>query len=303
MFHDQSTNVPVYASFLSHIGVIPSQVREVDDIPFLPIRFFKTHKVLHSNVRPEIVFTSSGTGGDAQSRHLVADLAHYEDVCLSDYEMMYGALKDFGVFALLPSYLERGGSSLIYMVDRFIRRSGFKGGFYLDDHDKLLSDIRVSEAPKKLLIGVSFALLDLAEKKDSLLKDIPGLVVMETGGMKGRRKEITRTELHDLLKEGFGISEIHSEYGMTELLSQAYSRGDGYFNCPPWMRVSIREIDDPFSKARIGKTGGINVIDLANKDSCAFIATDDLGRMTQDGRFEVLGRFDFSDSRGCNLMI
>lgn len=300
LFHDQAQNVPVYASYLGHIGVDHRQVTQISEIPFLPIRFFKDMEVLREGRSAEIVFESSNTGGGGASRHFVADTSAYKQKSIEGFEQQFGSLEDWQIFALLPGYLERQGSSLIYMVDHLIKHAGSGGGFYLYDHEKLVEEIVKSNAPKKLLIGVSFALLDLAEK--DMFKDA-GITVMETGGMKGRRQEVTRAELHLKLMNAFGVDRIASEYGMTELLSQAYSRRDGLFECPPWMEVMIRKTDDPFDLERDGRSGGINVIDLLNVNSCAFIATEDLGRKYKNGRFEVLGRFDHSEARGCNLMI
>lgn len=303
MFHDQAKNIPVYASYLSHIGVDPSHILQLEDIPFLPIQFFKTGEVIRPGRTTETVFESSGTTAGNHSRHHITDASSYKSLAQRGFEITYGSLGDWAVFALLPSYLDRKGSSLVAMADHFIRQSGFGGGFYLNEFERLNADIRTSKAPKKLLLGVSFALLDLAEQASIDLTGIKGLVVMETGGMKGKRREITREELHTELMPAFGVKEIHSEYGMTELQSQAYAQKGGMFSCPPWMQVLIRSVDDPFSTAKNGKTGGINVIDLANRDSCAFIATDDLGRKHKNGSFEVIGRFDHSDTRGCNLFV
>lgn len=272
------------------------------DIPHLPISFFKTQRVSCASATVEKIFSSSGTGGTA-SKHLVADLDLYEKSFNSGWQHFYPLIEDFCVLALLPSYLERSGSSLIYMAEHFIQSSSDSdSGFYLHDlkalHQKLKEKIKAGQPT--LLLGVTFALLDLAELAQLPPNDI---LVMETGGMKGRRKEMIRSEVHQILKERLGVSRVHSEYGMTELLSQAYSQGGGYFRCPPWMQVSVRETDDPLSVARMGKTGGLNVIDLANMDSCPFIATEDLARLHPDASFEVMGRFDNSDIRGCNLMV
>ena len=269
----------------------------------MPIEFFKSKKVYVADQEPQITFTSSGTTGSQVSTHFVTDLTIYENSFLKAFEHFYGPTTDYCVLALLPSYLERTGSSLIYMVDALIHVSNHpKSGFYLDNLHELKNQLKALQArgEKVLLIGVSFALLDLAEILDFSLSNT---IVMETGGMKGRRKEMVRSELHAILKTGFGVDKIHSEYGMTELLSQAYSKGHGIFNCPPWMKMLIRDTENPLHIESDGKTGGINIIDLANINSCPFIATQDLGRVYPDGSFEVLGRFDHADVRGCNLMV
>lgn len=293
----------VYQEFCNHLKKTPSQVKQLDDIPFLPIEFFKSKQLISDRKKPEILFTSSGTTGSKTSTHYVTDIQLYEKSYLKAFEQFYGNISEYCVLALLPSYLEREGSSLIYMVDDLIKKSKHTdGGFYLGEIE-ILKDKLVqldNTGNKVLLIGVSFALLDFAEKHQLQLKNT---IVMETGGMKGRRKELIREELHAELKKGFGVQNIHSEYGMTELLSQAYSSGDGIFKTPPWMKVLTRDTEDPLSMNTSGKTGGINIIDLANKNSCAFIATQDLGKVYEDGSFEVLGRYDSSDIRGCNLMI
>jgi len=250
----------------------------------------------------QIIFTSSGTTGTQVSKHFVPNLKLYEESFNRTFEQFYGPIEDYVVLGLLPSYLEREGSSLIYMVNHFIQNSKYpESGFYLNQWDKLAEKLNVLDqsGKKVLLIGVSFALLDLVENHQFSLKNT---IIMETGGMKGRRKELIRTELHDQLKKGFGVSKIHSEYGMTELLSQAYSKGDGIFKCPSWMKVLIRDTEDPLTIIN-HQTGGINIIDLANIKSCSFIATQDLGKVNNDGSFEILGRFDSSDIRGCNLMV
>ena len=249
------------------------------------------------------IFSSSGTTGKKTSRHLVTDLGWYQQSYCEGFKHFYGNIEQYTVLALLPGYLERDDSSLVYMVHDLINKSKkASSGFYLNNLDELTKTITQLDqrGEKVLLIGVSFALLDLIEKEQFHLQNT---MIMETGGMKGRRREITRMELHQVLKEGFGVSRIHSEYGMTELLSQGYSKGDGVFECPPWMKVLIRDVEDPLTVLKNQKTGGINIIDLANYHSCAFIATQDLGRNFSDGRFEVLGRFDHSDIRGCNLMV
>lgn len=269
----------------------------------MPIEVFKSQTVISGEFKPQEIFTSSGTTGMETSKHFVQELDLYTKSFRKGFELFYGPVSNYCVLALLPAYLERTGSSLVYMANDFINQSRHPlSGFYLNDLSQLAENLKKLEKENQptLLLGVSFALLDLAEQFPQKLSNT---IVMETGGMKGRRKELTRDELHTILKRGFGLDKIHSEYGMTELLSQAYSTGDGVFNCPPWMRVLIREQSDPLSYAPAGKTGGINVIDLANIDSCSFIATSDLGRLHTNGNFEVLGRFDSSDVRGCNLMV
>jgi phenylacetate-coenzyme A ligase PaaK-like adenylate-forming protein len=302
IFQYQATENKVYGQYLHSLRIEPSDIKEIEQIPFLPISFFKTHKVVSSEADNYIVFTSSGTGGE-QSKHYVSDISVYEQSFLKCFEIAYGPIDKLCLLALLPSYLEREGSSLVYMTDQLIKKSSHsQSGFYLDEMNKLTDTLEKLEKEKQptLLLGVTYALLDLIEKRKFSLQQT---IVMETGGMKGRRKEMIREELHEVLSKGFGVDVIHSEYGMTELLSQAYSKGNGIFNCPPWMRILIRETNDPLSLAGDEITGGINVIDLANVNSCSFIATQDLGKTYKDGSFEVLGRFDNSDLRGCNLLI
>jgi phenylacetate-coenzyme A ligase PaaK-like adenylate-forming protein len=302
VFEFQFENNKVYRSFCDLLYKHPSDVRKLNDIPFLPIQFFKTHNILSSNKAVEKIFTSSGTTGTMPSKHMVSDLNIYKESFSKGFQTFYGNIEEYVVLALLPSYLERTGSSLIYMVSDMINMSNHpESGFYLNNLAEL-KDILIdldSKGKKTLLIGVSFALLDLVETYTFNLKHT---FIMETGGMKGRRKELIREELHKQLKQGFGVKTIHSEYGMTELLSQAYSQGQGVFKCPPWMRVLIRDTEDALTLQDTGKSGGINVIDLANMNSCSFIATQDLGRITHNHSFEVIGRFDHSDIRGCNLM-
>ena len=303
LFQDQIQSNSVYREFCELLKVKRKHVNRIEDIPFLPIEFFKSHEVKSGNFSPEITFLSSGTTGQIQSKHHVKNLSLYVESFTKTFEYFYGDIEDYVILCLLPSYLEREGSSLIYMVNHFIRKSKFKeSGFYLNELDQLSKTlIQLDTSGKKiLLIGVSFALLDLVEKKSFQLKNT---TVMETGGMKGRRKEMIRKELHDLLSKGFGVKDIHSEYGMTELLSQAYSKGNSKFECPPQMKILIRDTEDPFHYLSHGKTGGINVIDLANTDSCPFIATQDLGKQINSNAFEILGRFDQSDIRGCNLLV
>ena len=303
IFNFQAENNSVYKEYLGHLNIKPKNVDALDNIPFLPIQFFKSHRILSTKNTVQETFLSSGTTGMSQSKHLVTDMSVYEESYLKGFAHFYGNIEDYVVLALLPSYLERKGSSLVYMVDDLIQKSKQpESGFYLQDLEGLKARLLSLEASGKkvLLIGVSFALLDLIEKHQFALKNT---IVMETGGMKGKRKEMIREELHAVLKEGFGVSEIHSEYGMTELLSQGYSDGQGVFNCPPWMKIRIRDTEDPLSLLPTGKAGGINIIDLANVNSCSFIATQDLGKLHSNGSFEILGRFDNSDIRGCNLMI
>jgi len=301
VFRFQVGNNLIYADFLRFMNINPAEINSIEKIPFLPIRFFKSYKIISGNQNAEKIFTSSGTTGNQVSRHFVSDLSFYRESLNQSFRHFYGNFSDYTIFALLPSYLEREGSSLIDMVEFWIERSG-RGGFYLYDYDKLANDLiqNEKEGKKAILIGVSFALLDFVEK---IQFDLKNTIVMETGGMKGRKEEITREELHKILKKGFGINEIHSEYGMTELLSQAYSKENSRFETPAWMKILIRDTEDPLTFLNEGKTGGVNVINLANLNSCSFIATDDLGKIHTDNSFEILGRFDNSDVRGCNLMV
>lgn len=303
VFRYQAQENEVYKNFLHFLNIDYKTIKHTNEIPFLPIQFFKKFEIISGNRSVEKVFTSSGTTGMATSQHLVTDLALYHYSLEKCFEQFYGPLTDYTIFALLPSYLERTGSSLIDMVEYWIDKSAnVNSGFYLYNHDELYHNLIEHEktGKKAILIGVSFALLDFVEDYKMNLQHT---IVMETGGMKGRKKEITREELHQILKEGFGTNEIHSEYGMTELLSQGYSRGDLTFKSPNWMRIMIRETEDPLRYVSEGKTGGVNVIDLANYNSISFIATDDLGKKVGKNQFEILGRFDHSDVRGCNLMI
>ncbi|QDO93518.1 acyl transferase [Formosa sediminum] len=303
VFQFQFKNNRTYRSFCDLLYIHPSDIKHYRDIPFLPIDFFKSKTILSSQDPVQCTFSSSGTTGNTTSKHLVTDVSIYEDSFRNGFKEAYGDIKNYAVLALLPSYLERNGSSLIYMVNDMINQSQHpESGFYLNNLSDLKSKLIEldTRGQKVLLIGVSFALLDLVETFQFQLKHT---IVMETGGMKGRRKELIRTELHAILKAGFGVSEIHSEYGMTELLSQGYSKGHGIFNCPPWMKILTRDPEDALTIQTEGKTGGINVIDLANVNSCAFIATQDLGKITGDNAFEIIGRFDNSDIRGCNLMV
>ncbi|TXK45288.1 acyl transferase [Pontibacter qinzhouensis] len=305
LFRYQAQHNQVYREYLQYLRTEPEQVKRLEEIPYLPIEFFKTHRVVTGSFEPEAVFYSSGTTQSTQSQHEVANLVWYEQISKQIFETFYGALQDFVVLALLPSYLEQGGSSLVAMVDYFIKQTGQnEAGFYLHNHDQLLQAIKLAKQQQKkvLLIGVSYALLDLADKLKGRT-NLSGVVVMETGGMKGRRKEMIREELHAQLQQDLGVPEIHSEYGMTELLSQGYSKGQGLFWSGYTMRILLRDLNDPFHISTSHRSGGINVIDLANVDSCAFIETKDIGRLHPDGSFEVLGRFDNSDIRGCNLLV
>ena len=303
VFKHQFKNNKVYRSFCDLLYVHPSDVKSIEQIPFLPIQFFKSHQVISSLDEIQETFSSSGTTGSITSKHHVTDISLYENSYLEGFCHFYGDIKEYTVLALLPNYLEREGSSLVYMVDDLIQKSQKpESGFYLDNLEKLSETlIRLDNCGEKiLLIGVSFALLDLIELKQFNLNNT---IIMETGGMKGRRKELIRDELHAILKKGFGVEQIHSEYGMTELLSQGYSKGNGFFDCPPWMKILTRDTEDALTIHLSGKTGGINVIDLANYNSCSFIATQDLGKVHSDNTFEIIGRFDNSDIRGCNLMV
>ncbi len=303
IFRFQYENNSVYREFCELLKIEKGSVKSLQQIPFLPIQFFKSHDIVSSSEPIQEIFTSSGTTGMITSKHLITDVYLYEKSYRNAFSDFYGNIEDYAVLALLPSYLERSGSSLIYMVKDLIELSNnSNSGFYLNNYDELISKIIEldSSGQNVILIGVTYALLDLIEKQKFQLKNT---IIMETGGMKGKRKEIIREELHEILCEGFGVSSIHSEYGMTELLSQAYSLGNGIFECPNWMNILIRDTEDALSYVNTGKTGGINVIDLANINSCSFIATQDLGKKYSNNTFEVLGRFDNSDIRGCNLMV
>lgn len=303
LFRFQAKNNSLYRDFLAGLQCKPNAINNWLEIPCLPIGFFKTHQVRSTSAPTQLVFESSGTTGQVTSRHEVAQPSLYEESFMRGFSLAYGDLKDYCILALLPAYLERPNSSLVYMAEHMIEQSMHpKSGFFLHNQQELALTLAELEAQgqKTLLLGVTFALLDLAETHPMQLNHT---IVMETGGMKGRREELIREEVHDILKAGLGVREVHSEYGMTELLSQAYSKGDNQFHCPPWMNVSVREVNDAQTLVRDGRSGGLNVIDLANVDSCAFLATQDLGRKQVDGSFEVLGRFDNSDVRGCNLMV
>ena len=301
LFRVQAESNPIYKKYLTYIGVAPDRVTHVSEIPCLPITLFKSHNIRSGDWEPDVTFLSSGTSGLPISKHAIPSRTFYHDHSQKIFEDVYGPLNRFHVFCLLPSYLERTGSSLVDMAGHFIAQSQSPlSGFFLKDLDGLVRQLESLDDERNiLLLGVTFALLELAEQYEV---DLHRCIVMETGGMKGRRPEITREELHDILKKNLNVSVVHSEYGMTELLSQAYSQGDGQFRCPSSMRVYMKEVTDPFS-TEVRAAGIINVIDLANAHSCAFIETQDLGRVDQRGHFEVLGRIDASDIRGCNLLV
>jgi len=303
LFRYQYHNILVYKQFCDFLDREPEKINSWKDIPFMPVDFFRSHRISDQKNRAELIFSSSGTTGSATSYHEVPFPAIYETSFSKGFQHFYGDIKSYCILALLPSYLERKGSSLVYMADRLIKDSTHPlSGFYLNELEKLHQQLQVlkREKQKTILLGVTYALLDLAAQFPI---DFPELIVMETGGMKGRRKEMIREEVHNQLKNAFQLPSVHSEYGMTELLSQAYSSGDGLYSCPPWMRVLIRETNDPLSLIDEGVSGGINVIDLANVHSCAFVAIQDIGRLHDENRFEVLGRFDQAQIRGCNLMV
>ncbi len=303
VFRFQYARNDIYHRFVEELGIDTAAVKNYRKIPFLPIEFFKTHKVVCGDFEPEAVFRSSGTTGMTISHHFVKSIRLYEQSILQGFNLFFGKPESYVFLALLPTYLERTGSSLVHMADLLIRLSNDENsGFYLHDYDKLAAVLTGLRRQKKkvILLGVTYALLDLAEQ---FPLDFSELILMETGGMKGKRRELVREELHATLQSAFGVENIFSEYGMTELLSQAYSKGRGVFSTPPWMKVLIRDINDPLSLMPEGKSGGINVIDLANIHSCSFIATQDLGKLHTSSGFEVLGRFDNSDVRGCNLLV
>jgi hypothetical protein len=304
IFRYQYESNIIYKKYVNLVCNDVSQIKNYRQIPFLPIEFFKTQKVITGKDSVSLVFGSSGTTGQSRSFHYITDLDLYKKSAIASFEKFYGNITDYTILALLPSYLEREDSSLVWMCNLFMSKSKYKQdcGFYLNNHKELLIKLKslINEKPRKiLLIGISFALLCIAEKINFSIQDV---IVMETGGMKGMNKEIVREELHEFLCKNFGIISVNSEYGMTEILSQAYSQGNGLFKCPPWMKVLTREMNDPLSLSEIGKSGGINIIDLANINSCSFIATQDMGKCDEDGMFEISGRFDNSDTRGCNLL-
>ena len=304
LFEYQSIHNPVYKAYIKALRIKPQEVKSLAQIPFLPIECFKYHQVLTGKGVVERVFESSGTTGQVNSKHYVIDSAFYEQVSIYAFEQVYGSLQDYHILALLPSYLERSTSSLVYMVERFIHASQSSyAGFYLDNVPALLQTIQQLQKQgdrKILLLGVTFALLDLVELHQP---DLHNVIVMETGGMKGRRKEIIRDELHDILQKGFQVPHIHAEYGMTELLSQAYSQQAGLFSLPAWCKILLRDVHDPLDYSENRTSGVINFIDLANVDSCAFIATQDLAKKATAEQFQILGRVDNTDIRGCNLMV
>ncbi|CAN5603113.1 acyltransferase [soil metagenome] len=306
IFRFQAEHTVIYRKYLELLKCDPGKITSSTQIPFLPVEFFKSHEILVKNQESRAkmkTFSSSGTTDNIVSKHFVSDISVYDKSFRKGFELFYGDVSDYCILALLPSYLEREGSSLVYMMDALIKDSNnSQSGFYLHNKAELfnvLSELK-KQNQKPLLLGVTYALLDFAENHPI---HFPELIVMETGGMKGKREEMIRSDVHEKLKKGFGISSVHSEYGMTELLSQAYSSGDGIFLTPPWMKIIIHQQSDLFSEAGEGQTGVISVIDLANIYSCSFITTQDVGRKHSDGSFEVLGRTDFSDMRGCNLMV
>ena len=303
LFRFQYKNNTVYNQFVNLLHKNPEEIVHFSQIPFLPLNFFKTHKGISGRFSPEGIFSSSGTGVSGTSRHFVKNESLYHQSFLSGFKHFFGDIRQYTLLALLPSYLEREGSSLVLMAETLIKQSNQpKSGFYLHEYQQLADTLTLLKNQKKptILLGVTYALLDMAEQFPC---SFPDLIVMETGGMKGKRREMIREELHNQLMQGFGVDRVFSEYGMTELLSQAYSKGHGRFYTPPWMKILIRDTNDPLSWLRINQNGGINVIDLANRYSCAFIETQDLGKLDFDGSFEVLGRFDNSDVRGCNLLV
>ncbi len=302
-FRFQVENCKIYREFVNHLHIHPETVRRVSQIPFLPVSLFKNHRIYCGSDEPEILFTSSGTTGSQTSVHEVASLRMYENSFKLSFNLFYGSADQYILLVMLPGYLERTGSSLVYMAEQLIKATSHPlSGFYLHDTDRLLHTIEKARNTNRkiLLLGVTHSLVSLAIQHQP---DLTGAIVMETGGMKGHGREMVRSELHQLLCERFRVPVIHSEYGMTELLSQAYSKGNGLFQCPPWMKILTRDTDDPLTLRTDSRTGGINVIDLANRWSCSFLATQDLGRVHENGEFEVMGRFDNSDVRGCNLLI
>ncbi|MGJ1267663.1 acyl transferase [Sphingobacterium spiritivorum] len=303
IFRYQYDHCQPYKQYVDYLHIDTKNITHYTQIPFLPIELFKSQEIITSGSVPQVTFSSSGTTGMITSKHLVADAKLYEQSFRKAFKQFYGDVRDIAVLALLPSYLERSGSSLIYMVDDLIKSSEQpESGYFLYNHADLFTALQKlkQKNTKTILFGVTYALLDFVETYEI---DFPELIIMETGGMKGKRKEMIREEVHDLLGEGFNVPAIHSEYGMTELLSQGYSYGKGIFQHPNWMKILIRDTNDPLTLTDNSRTGAINVIDLANIYSCSFIATQDLGKIYPDGSFEVLGRFDQSDIRGCNLLV
>lgn len=302
-FRFQYANIPVYRKYVQLLNIHPQDIQKIEEIPFLPISAFKTHKVCPEGKKVDVTFVSSGTTGMERSRHFVHSEDIYTQSFRAGFSHFYGDIKDYAILALLPSYLEQGDSSLIYMITDLIEKTGNEhSGFYLHNYSELIEKVLYLESigQKTILWGVSYALLDVLDISHFRLRNT---IIMETGGMKGRRKEMVKEELHGVLKRGFGVEKIHSEYGMTELLSQAYSKGNGIFETPPWMKILVRDATDPLTLLPLHSTGGINVIDLSNFYSCAFISTQDLGKVTGENTFEIVGRFDHTDIRGCNLLL
>jgi hypothetical protein len=309
VFNFQYLNNPIYKTYCDILRIVPTEITTIEKIPFLPIQFFKSKEIKSTEFTPEIIFESSGTTSSINSKHFVKDLALYEKSFTNSFRLFYGDEKENSIIGLLPSYLERRGSSLVYMVDHLIKNTAQgTSGFYLYDHEKLKNTLLQNETALQpsILIGVTYALLDFAEQYQLFLKNT---IIIETGGMKGRREELTRKQIHEILIKKLGVAQVHSEYGMTELLSQAYSKGNGIFDCPPWMRILVRKEDDPFDIIAAEKmttqfcTGPVNIIDLANIFSCSFIATDDAGKLYKNNSFEITGRLENSDIRGCSLMV
>lgn len=298
IFSLQAERCAPYRQYINLLGINPKHIDSIDKIPFLPIELFKSHDIYCGDTEPEKIFTSSNTGGTVASRHMMQSLAHYEQAFTRAFEQFYGESSQWSIYGLLPNYLQREGSSLVFMVDRLINRCG-SGGFYLDEYEKLLADMEADPKPK-ILLGVSYALWDLAEQFSPKLRNT---IVMETGGMKGQRKELPKAEFHKILTDAFGVEKIHSEYGMAELTSQAYSSGDGIFRLPRWMKVLTRDVNNPLKVNLRPMRGAINIIDLANISSCAFIATQDVGSTFADGSFTIEGRLTGADIRGCNLLV
>lgn len=298
VFRFQAVQCRPYADYLRLVGVDPAEVRCVEQIPCLPVELFKSHEIYCGAEPPQVVFTSSATTAMTPSRHAVADLSLYERDFEASFRQFYGEPSQWSIYGLLPNYLQRSGSSLVYMVDRLIAKCG-SGGFYLDDYERLLADMEADPKPK-ILLGVTYALLDLAEQYAPTLRDT---IVMETGGMKGRRRELPKRQLHAILCNAFGVESIHSEYGMAEMMSQGYSKGDGLFFAPPWVRVLTRDVNDPFERLPRGRRGAIDLIDLGNLYSCAFLSTQDAGVVYDDGSFRIEGRIGMADIRGCNLLV
>ena len=298
VFRRQAEQCAPYREYIERMGIDPHAVQRIEQIPFLPIRLFKTHEVYCGAEAPEVVFTSSATTGMTPSRHPMASLALYERAFTEAFRRFYGEPSEWSLYGLLPNYLQRSGSSLVYMADRLIQACG-SGGFYLDEYERLIADLESDPKPK-ILLGVSYALWDLAERYAPKLQNT---IVMETGGMKGHREELPKEAFHKILCEAFGVEQIHSEYGMAELTSQAYSKGENRFYCPAWMRVAVRDVNDPLDVRFEAGRGGLNIIDLANYYSCSFLQTEDVARRYADGSFEVEGRIDHSEIRGCNLLV